>query len=447
MSRRVLFACWPFEGHVFPLLSVALAERERGGEVAFYTGRRLAPVIEAEDVEVFPFDRVEGVWQRVHERERELQPRGRSFRMQQAAFREWLVESIPDQVADLRAILDRFRPDVLVTDGSMWGPSLVLREAVPIPVVFASTLLYALIPGPDAPPPGSRLGVPRTRPERLRARAVTAVTDLLARGTRTRLDELRASYGLPPMGGSVNAFCARLPLYLIGSDPALDYDRADLPASVHYVGPLLWHPPEPPGTHEWLERIPAERPWVHVTEGTSHFQQPFLLQAAARGLAEAEVEAILPTGDDRDLTAVGLGPGGAPNVHARNWLSHGELLPRCRVVVTTGGAHTTISALAAGVPIVIVPTMWDKPENAKRLVEAGVAVRLSRRACTPEALREAVERVLADPAYAAGARRLAARLAAAPGPDGAAALIEGLVPAAADLHLQTITGPGAEERT
>ena len=62
-------------------------------------------------------------------------------------------------------------------------------------------------------------------------------------------------------------------------------------------------------------------------------------------------------------------------------------------------------------------------------------------------LREAVERVLADPAYAAGARQLAARLAAAPGPAGAAALIEDLVPAAADHHLQTITGPGAEERT
>ena len=38
MSRRVLFTCWPFEGHVFPLLSIALAAREDGAEVAFPRG-------------------------------------------------------------------------------------------------------------------------------------------------------------------------------------------------------------------------------------------------------------------------------------------------------------------------------------------------------------------------------------------------------------------------
>ena len=34
---RVLFACWPFEGHVFPQMSMALALRDRGAQVAFYT--------------------------------------------------------------------------------------------------------------------------------------------------------------------------------------------------------------------------------------------------------------------------------------------------------------------------------------------------------------------------------------------------------------------------
>jgi UDP:flavonoid glycosyltransferase YjiC (YdhE family) len=429
VSARVLFTCWPFEGHVFPLLSIALAERDRAGAVAFYTGKRLAPTVASQGIEVFPFDRVEGVWDRVHEREREPRSLGRSLRVQREAFREWLIESIPDQVADLRAVMDRWRPDVIVTDGSMWGPSLVFHEATPIPICYASTLLYALIPGPDAPPAGSRMGPPRSSAQKLRARAVTRVIDLLAHGARKRLDEIRAGYALGPMGCSVNAYCARLPLYLIGSDPELDFGRTDLPPSVHYVGPLMWHPPEPSSTLAWLEQIPTERPWVHVTEGTSHFEQPFLLRAASRAFAGAPLEAILTTGDDRDVAALGLGSL-APNVHVENWLSHSELLPRCRVVVTTGGAHTTISALAAGVPIVIVPTSWDKPENARRLVEAGVAVRLSRRGCTPETLRAAVERVVADPTYRSNARRIATQLAARPGPAGAAALIEETVPAA-----------------
>ena len=88
----------------------------------------------------------------------------------------------------------------------------------------------------------------------------------------------------------------RLPLYLVASIPELDLDRHDLPPGVRYVGPLLWHPPDPPGTAEWLDTLPADRPWVHVTEGTSHYQDPFLLRAAAAGLAGAPYEAILTTG-------------------------------------------------------------------------------------------------------------------------------------------------------
>ena len=229
----------------------------------------------------------------------------------------------------------------------------------------------------------------RSASARGRGWAVTRATELLARGVRRRLDELRAGYGLWPMGCSVNAFCGRLPLYLVGSVPELDLRRRDLPASVRYVGPLLWHPPESPSTVAWLNGLPSDRPWVHVTEGTSHNQDPFVLRAAAAGLAGAPLEAILTTGRGRDPGALGLGPA-APNVHAARWLSHDELMPRCAVVVTTGGAGTVMTALRAGVPLVIVPTTWDKPDIALRVVEAGVGVRLAPRRCTPAGLRAAI---------------------------------------------------------
>jgi len=213
----------------------------------------------------------------------------------------------------------------------------------------------------------------------------------------------------------------RLPLYLVGSVPELDHHRTDLPPSVHYVGPLTWHPPEPPGTVAWLDQVPADRPWVHVTEGTSHHQRPLLLPAAAQGLAGGPFEAILTTGSDRDPAELGLAP--APNVHVTRWLSHTELLPRCAAIVTTGGAQTIVSALAAGVPLVIVPTLWDKPANAKRVVAAGVGVALQPEDCTPERMRAAVDEVVHAPAYRQNAARMAAAMAAAPGAAGAAELI------------------------
>ena len=306
MSRRLLFTCWPFEGHVFPLLSIALAARERGAEVAFYTGQRLQPTVASQDVECFAFDRVQAVWERVRERERDVRGRRGSVGLQRQVVRDWLVGSVPDQVADVRALVSLWNPDVIVTDGSMWGPSLVLHEAARIPVVFASTLLYSLVSGRDAPLPGSGFGPPRGTAGRATAWGIARAVDVLARGPRRRLDEIRAAHGLGPLGCPVNDWMGRLPLYLVGSVPELDYGRSDLPPSVHYVGPLLWHPPEPPGTRAWLDAIPSDRPWVHVTEGTSHHQAAVVLRAAASGLAGAPVEAILTCGRERDPAELGL---------------------------------------------------------------------------------------------------------------------------------------------
>ena len=75
--------------------------RERGAAVAFYSGESARGALESEGHELFPLRRIEGAWQRVHERERAEGGRKPSMRLQRAAFREWLVESIPGQVADL----------------------------------------------------------------------------------------------------------------------------------------------------------------------------------------------------------------------------------------------------------------------------------------------------------------------------------------------------------
>jgi MGT family glycosyltransferase len=425
LTARFLFTCWPFVGHVFGQMGIANALREGGHEVAFYTGDSARATIEGEGFPLFPFQRVDE--DRAYKNVRALEtrarwgsPKGRLLR----TFRDWLVETIPDQVADQQPLMEEWQPDVLVTDLSMWGPIVILWEEVPIPVALSSTFMGPLIPGPDAPPWGLGFRPPRTGPERIVARGITRVTELLGTGLRRRVDELRSEHGLPPMGSSLNEFTGRLPLYLVGNVPELDYNRRDLPGCVHYVGSCIWHPPDP-GAAAWLDELPAEYPWVHVTEGTLHSGDPFILRAAVRGLAGAPMEVILTTGGERDPDRLGLGPL-APNVHVTRWVSHSELLPRCAAVVTAGGQATIMAALTAGVPLVIVPTTWDKPDNARRVVEAGVGVRLAPRRCTPRRLRAAVEEVLGEPGYRESACRIAERLAAAPGPPRAAELLEGL---------------------
>jgi MGT family glycosyltransferase len=424
---RFLFTCWPFVGHVFPQMAIATALRRHGHEVAFYTGPEARRLIDPEGIPIFLFDAVEpSHYAHVEESERHTQGRRQSARRRNQVFRQWLVESIPSQVADLRPIIDEWQPDALLTDLSMWGPITILWETVPIPVVLSSTFMGPLVPGSDAPAWGFGLPAPRTPVARAGMKVLNKGVELARLALRRRVDAFRAENGLAPLGMSMNAFTGRLPLYLVGNVRELDYGRTDLPPSVHYLGACLWHPAEEPGSAEWLAAVPTGRPWVHVTESTLQHGDPFILRAAARGLADAPVEAILTTGSQRNPDELGLGSL-APNVHMTRWLSHRELLPRCAVVVTAGGPATITASLAAGVPVVVVPTTWDKPDNARRVTDAGVGVRLAPKRCTPERLRDAVNEVLNDPGYAERARNAAKLLADAPGPDGAVELLEELV--------------------
>jgi MGT family glycosyltransferase len=435
MTRgRVLFTLWPFTGHLLPQMSIAVALRERGHDVAFYSGEAVRSTVEQEGFEFFGFERLDQ--ERAFRNMRAIETTGRHGRRGRGllgVFRDWLVETIPDQLEDIDPLLDRWRPDVIATDLSLWGPIVVLHESQPVSVALSSTFMGPLIPGPDAPPWGFGLRPPRGPVTRVTARTLTRLTELAGAPLRRRVDEIRSEHGLAPLGESVNRYTARLPLYLVGNICELDYHRQDLPFTVHYVGNCIWYPPAEPGTAEWLDGIPAERPWVHVTESTLAYGDPFLLRAAVEGLAGQPVELIVTTGKHRDPDTLALGAP-PPNVHVARWLNHADLLPRCSAVVTVGGKATILASIEAGVPLVVVPTTWDKPDNARRVTEAGAGVQLARRRCTPASLRAAVREVLDEPRYGAAARDLAARVAAAPGPVGAAELLEALAHPTAAPH-------------
>ena len=74
-------------------------------------------------------------------------------------------------------------------------------------------------------------------------------------------------------------------------------------------------------------------------------------------------------------------------------------------------------------PLIIVPTEWDKPDIARRVVETGAGIHLAPGRCTPKGLRDAVEQVLGTPSFRQNAQRMAAAFARYGGPPAAAELL------------------------
>jgi UDP:flavonoid glycosyltransferase YjiC (YdhE family) len=95
-------------------------------------------------------------------------------------------------------------------------------------------------------------------------------------------------------------------------------------------------------------------------------------------------------------------------------------------MITTGGSATVQTTLRAGVPLIVVPTDWDKPDIARRVVETGAGISLAPGQCTPKRLRAAVEQVLGTPSFRQNAQRMAAAFARYRGPEAAADLLQDL---------------------
>jgi UDP:flavonoid glycosyltransferase YjiC (YdhE family) len=102
-----------------------------------------------------------------------------------------------------------------------------------------------------------------------------------------------------------------------------------------------------------------------------------------------------------------------------------QLLPLCAAVVHHGGIGTTASALAAGIPQVILPLAWDQPDNSRRVQGLGVGIRLGPRQRTAGHLARALSR-LTTPEVRACCRAVAERVGEADGLEVAARWVEGL---------------------
>ena len=423
---KFLLTVWPIAGHYIPNLSIAHALRERGHEVSFYTGTRIKAIVEGEGFRFFPFLRVnEKLVDQVFYSNPISSSGWKKWLEQRDKYRKFLVGMLQEQVMDLDDVLAEWKSDVVVCDPAMWAPCLCLHETHRVPVAIFAYIPVCLLPGANVSPPGMGLPPPRNWWRHIQARVAGAAIRLLTTDIRREANAVRKQNGLQPLRITVMELQGLMPLYLVAGSPEFDYNRCDLPDSVHYIGPCFPNRSTDEAPPAWLDALPRDRPWVHVTEGTVHVQKPFVLQAAAKGLADLPVQVIMATGTHRKPAEIGLEPI-APNIRVERWVPYDHMLPHTGVVVTTGGSGTVMSALMAGVPLVVIPTEWDKPANAQRVVDAGAGLRLSPRRCTPGRLRSAVEAVLRDPTFRRNAQRMAKTFRQCGGPPAAAKLLEGL---------------------
>ncbi|WP_370943615.1 glycosyltransferase [Amycolatopsis sp. cg5] len=169
--------------------------------------------------------------------------------------------------------------------------------------------------------------------------------------------------------------------------------------------PVPFSPPGP---------LPARnetKPLVYLTLGTA-FGTPELLSEAIEGLATLDAHVVVATGRVRaDLL------GDVPaTVTVAKWVPQASLLPHAAVVVHHGGSGTTLGALAAGVPQLMLPQGADQFANTEAVTAAGASLRLLPTEISADAIAYQTRKLLAQNGFREAAHGIAEEIARMPSP-------------------------------
>lgn len=388
MNVRILFSSTPAHGHLLPLLPLARAFRDRGDQVAVLTAAAFAPLLDAEGIELLPAGPTADVL---------FAESGRRTGVDAAA--DPRPEAVADFFAGTRVDLTA---DDAVAAARAFAPDLIVAEALD----FVGPLVAAAL---DVPFATMAFG------PAIPAEFTDGMTALVA--------SRYADRGLTPVP-------ARWQI-----DPCPDLLQPpgwQAPANRLPVRP---EPHQGPGASkntgtsadagtEARDAAGAagERPRVLVTFGT-HFSDPATLTPILAELRTVGVDLVVTLG----LTASAADYDVAGNGAAGNGITFAaftplaELLHDVDLVVTHGGAGTTLGVLARGLPLVVVPQGADQFLQAAVVSATGTGIAVQPGPDVPETVAKAVVTLRTDPSYPESARTVAAQIATMPTPADVAA--------------------------
>ncbi|MBO0868006.1 MAG: DUF1205 domain-containing protein [Micromonosporaceae bacterium] len=383
---RVMVSALPGAGHLFPTVPLAWALRSGGHEVL------VATAAEGVDLAVragFPVvDTAPGVdFAAIFSRHWGDPPTGRaeSLAAQGQEFAAAAGTRTPDRVFKMFAEVSSPMADQMLRVARHWRPEAVIYSRLQAAGLLVASALDI---------PAIEHGVGFVREAGFAQRFVSFLGPIYERN-RIPLDPPRVvSIHLAPpemMVGDGDGWPMRYVPYNAG-------------------GPL------PP----WLT-APAARPRVVVTLGTVVPGSVGVgsLAPVLAAAADLDVEFILALGEGADLDALRPLPA---NVRPVGWVPLAALLAGAAAVVHHGGSGSTLTALTAGIPQLVLPHAFDQFINAQAV--AGYGCGLLREPATVDAA--VLAGLVGDAPLRASAQAAAQRVAGMPAPASLVPRIEAL---------------------
>lgn len=283
----------------------------------------------------------------------------------------------------LRAIIARVKPDVVVEDNVLCFPALMTSPAPFVRIVSCNPLEMK---GAGVAPTFS--GLPAA--DQTQWAAFSAEYDRTHREMWESFNAWVMEQGAPAL-------------------PDLEFVHASSEANL-YVYPLeadytdarhldsTWHRMD-----SSVRETDAE--YVVPTEIANRPEGSALVYLSLGSLGGADVDLMRRLIDVLGRTEhrfiVSMGPQHAelelaPNMTGAEFFPQTKVIPQVDLVITHGGNNTTTESLHFGKPMILLPLFWDQYDNAQRMDELGFGVRLATYEFTEAQMNDALDRLLSD---------------------------------------------------
>jgi MGT family glycosyltransferase len=392
-----LFTIWEGGGVVGPTLNLADDLARRGHRVRVMSDSANRRAVEAAGLAF---------------RSWSTAPNRPDSRPESCPVRDWECATPPETIArviermmigpalayarDVLEELDAEPADVVVTSEMLLGVMAACESRGQTVAALCTNVCFYPIPGMPTFGPG--LPPPRTPEEEFLHASVVAGTVAMFDAGLEAYNRTRAFLGLGPLEHVTDQIHS-VDQILLATSRSFDFPVPRLPERLHYIGPQI---NEPMQAAPWESPWPSDdsRPLIAVGFSTTFQNHAGILQKIIDATADLPVRTLIT------LSQIGAGelcPAG--NSVLVESAPHNAVMREAALVVTHGGHGTVMRALVHHLPMLVIPHGRDQPENAIRVTERGAGLSLQAEADTGE-IRQAILRLLGEPAFADAARRL-----------------------------------------
>lgn len=397
-GKRILFACVPADGHFNPLTGIAVHLQKIGYDVRWYTSATFSEKLAKLNIPQFPFKKAMEIngdnFETIFPERKKIKS---AIAKLNYDLKNFFIDRAPEYFEDLKEIHQTFPFDLVIADCAFTAVSFV-EQKLKIPTIVMG-IIPLLAKSKDLPPYGLGMVPSNSFFGTIKERFLRwMATNILFRPSNKALKQLCKTHQLSYEGQDVfNYNLDKSSVFLQSATPGFEYGRSDIPAKVHYVGPLLPYT-RPSATKPWFdERLNKYEKVILVTQGTAEKDVTKLIKPTLEAFKNTDTLVVVTTAGAQ--TQELRSDYNYDNIIIEDFIPYAEIMPYADVYVTNGGYGGTLLGIQNEVPLVVAGVHEGKSEICARVGYFDLGINLKTERPLPRQIKKAVETILASPKY------------------------------------------------